>query len=140
MGEPAQAATSGEAPPPEDAAPTVSLQILSPSVGVNRPLGFSGLPASITIRQLKEKIRDALANKPTDDQQRLIHRGRLLARDTETLQDVFGVEAVRKLPILSLHFCFPFFFCLIAHLPPPERPFSNHTLIILLFSSSAPVP
>jgi hypothetical protein len=72
----------------------VNLQVVSPSASVSRPLVFPGLPASTTIRQLKEKIRDAVASRPSDDQQRLIHRGRLLARDDETLESILGAEAV----------------------------------------------
>lgn len=75
------------------AAGCVNLQILSPSVGVNT-LAFPGLETSTTVTQLKEKIREILPLRPAGDQQRLIHRGRLLARDTETLLEVFGEEAV----------------------------------------------
>ncbi len=74
--------------------PTVNLQIVSPSVGVNRPLLFPGTLASTTIRQLKEKIRETLPLRPADEHQRLIHRGRALMRDSDTLLDVFGAEAV----------------------------------------------
>lgn len=82
--------------PPEsqgDAALVVNLQIVSPSVGVGN-LRFPELPATTTVQQLKEKIRESLAWRPADDHQRLIHRGRLLARDNDTLQDVFGEESV----------------------------------------------
>jgi len=75
-----------------------TLVILSPSVGIDRPLTFSHLPATTSIKELKAKIRDALATKPADENQRLIHRGRLLARETETMTEVFGRETVRKLP------------------------------------------
>jgi len=75
------------------AAGCVNLQILSPSVGVDT-LAFPGLAASTTVTQLKEKIRGILPLRPAGDQQRLIHRGRLLARDGETLLEVFGEEAV----------------------------------------------
>ena len=74
-------------------APLVNLQIVSPSVGVGN-LRFPDLPAATTVQQLKEKIRDSLPSRPADDHQRLIHRGWLLARDTDTLQQVFGEEAV----------------------------------------------
>ena len=91
----ASPASSSQGPPQETAPLTANLQVLSPSVGVNRPLSFAGIPSSTTVRQLKERIRNTLPTKPADDQQRLIHRGRLLARDSETLQDVFGAETVR---------------------------------------------
>lgn len=73
----------------------VNLQILSPSVGVNT-LSFPALAASTTVAQLKQKIRETLPLQPAADQQRLIHRGRLLARDTESLRDIFGEEAVGR--------------------------------------------
>lgn len=73
----------------------VNLQVISPSVGVNHPLLFPGLPAATTIQQLKGKIRGNLpVLSPADEDQRLIYRGRALTRDTDTLQDIFGLEAV----------------------------------------------
>jgi hypothetical protein len=81
-----------------DAPLTLNLQVVSPSVGVNGPLSFLGIPATTTVGQLKERIRDTVTARPTADQQRLIHRGRLLSRDTDTLQDVFGVETVQYSP------------------------------------------
>ena len=72
-----------------------NLQVVSPSVGVNGPLSFSQLPVETTVKQLKEKIREILPIRPSDDLQRLIHRGRLLARENETMSDVFGQETVR---------------------------------------------
>lgn len=83
---------------PEDAPLLVNLQIVSPSAGVGS-LRFPDLPAATTIRQLKEKIREVLASRPADEDQRLIHRGRLLARDTDTLRDVLGEESVGFPPV-----------------------------------------
>lgn len=73
---------------------TVNLQILSPSVGVNRPLLFPSLAASTTVKQLKERIRQTLPLRPADVNQRLIHRGRAIVRETDTLLDIFGADAV----------------------------------------------
>ena len=73
----------------------VNLHIVSPSMGVTTPLNFHALPATTTVRELKAKIRDTLPMRPMDDHQRLIHRGRLITRENDTLQDVFGVETVR---------------------------------------------
>lgn len=72
----------------------VNLQIVSPSVGVDRPLLFPELPAATTIKQLKDKIRHALPTRPPDDSQRLIHRGRVLLREADSLLDIFGAESV----------------------------------------------
>jgi len=71
-----------------------TLQIISPSIGVTGPLSFPLLPATTTVKQLKAKIRDALPSKPVDESQRLIHRGRMLARETETMLEIFGQETV----------------------------------------------
>lgn len=73
----------------------INLKIVSPSVSVTKPLHFQQLPASMTLKQLKAKIRDELPLKPRDEDQRLIHRGKALVRETDTLLDVFGLDAVR---------------------------------------------
>jgi hypothetical protein len=71
-----------------------TLIIVSPSTGVTSPLTFTQLPAVTTVSQLKAKIRDALPSKPLNEGQRLIHRGRLLARETESMLEIFGEETV----------------------------------------------
>lgn len=73
---------------------TFTLQVVSPSVGVTGPLSFSQLPSGTTVKQLKEKIRESLPMRPSDDHQRLIHRGRLLAKENETMSEIFGQETV----------------------------------------------
>jgi hypothetical protein len=73
---------------------TFTLQVVSPSVGVTGPLSFPQLPIGTTVKQLKEKIRESLSMRPSDDHQRLIHRGRLLAREDETMSEIFGQETV----------------------------------------------
>ncbi|RYP56816.1 hypothetical protein DL771_011591 [Monosporascus sp. 5C6A] len=80
-----------------------TLQIMSPSTGVPQPLVIQGLPASATIKQLKERLRNILLAKPSDQAQRLIHRGRLLAREEETMLNVFGEEALRSTDHQTLH-------------------------------------
>jgi hypothetical protein len=76
---------------------TFTLAVVSPSVGVSSPLNFPHLPATTTVKELKARIRDALPSKPVDESQRLIHRGRMLGRDTETMLDIFGQENVRQI-------------------------------------------
>lgn len=76
--------------------PIVNLQVISPSSGVSSPLSFQFLPATTTVKEIKEKIRDALDVSPSPEIQRLIYRGRMLARDTATMMEVFGEEAVRN--------------------------------------------
>lgn len=83
---------------------SVNLQVLSPSTAANynRPLVFPGLAATTTVGQLKEKIRQALPLKPSDSQQRLIYRGRVLQPDGETLLGVIGEEVVRLPPLPTM--------------------------------------
>ncbi|KAK1240602.1 hypothetical protein MKX07_004630 [Trichoderma sp. CBMAI-0711] len=83
--------------------PVVNLQVVSPSVGVSRPLLFPGLPAATTVKQLKERIRQSLPLRPSDEHQRLIYRGRALVRDADSLQDVFGAEAIRSPDQQTIH-------------------------------------
>ncbi|KAI3527900.1 ubiquitin family protein [Colletotrichum tamarilloi] len=84
---------------------SVNLQVLSPSTAAtsSRPLVFPGLAATTTVRQLKEKIRQALPLKPTDAQQRLIYRGRPLAQDGDTLLTVLGEEVIRTTDQQTIH-------------------------------------
>ena len=74
---------------------TFHLVIVSPSNGVNGPLHFPSVAATTSVKDLKAMIRDTLPSKPTDEGQRLIHHGRLLSRETETMLEVFGQDAVR---------------------------------------------
>lgn len=84
---------------------TFTLQIISPSIGVTSPLSFPLLPTTTTVKQLKAKIRDALPSKPVDESQRLIHRGRMLAKETETMLEVFGQETVNNSYLPSQRAC-----------------------------------
>jgi hypothetical protein len=74
---------------------SLTLNIVSPSVGVPQPFTFPQLPATTTVKQLKAKIRDVLPSKPADESQRLIKGGRMLGRETDTMLEVFGQETVR---------------------------------------------
>lgn len=95
--------SSSSAPSQGESPPTVNISIISPSLAVNAPLNFSGLAASTTVGQLKEKVREALDAKPANDQQRLIHQGKLLNRESETLLDVFGEQKLRGSDQVAIH-------------------------------------
>ncbi|TGJ77131.1 hypothetical protein E0Z10_g10752 [Xylaria hypoxylon] len=97
MSDPATSLASEAAEPSQ-----FTLQILSPSVNVPQPL-YLNLPITTTVRQLKERIRGHVSTKPPDDAQRLIHRGRLLARDSETMFELFGEELHRFAHRQTLH-------------------------------------
>jgi hypothetical protein len=97
MAQPAGTPAGPDAPTRDEEHPeplNFTLQIISPSIGVTGPLSFPLLPATTTVKELKAKIRDALPSKPVDESQRLIHRGRMLARETETMLEIFGQETV----------------------------------------------
>ncbi|KAI1334777.1 hypothetical protein F5Y15DRAFT_400321 [Xylariaceae sp. FL0016] len=90
-------------PRPDSGPKGFTLQIISPSVGVPQPLAFPKLSAETTVRQLKALVRDAIDSKPTDQAQRLIHRGRLLSRDNETMLELFGHDALDSADRQTLH-------------------------------------
>ena len=99
MAQPSNIPVSSDAPTGDEERPepiNFTLVVVSPSVGVTGPLTFSHLPATTSVKELKAKIRDALPSKPADESQRLIHRGRMLARETETMIDIFGGETVGR--------------------------------------------
>lgn len=83
---------------PEEPAPvpadqlSINLKIISPSL--SQPLTFPDVPASMPVKQLKEKIRQELPSRPADNQQRLIYRGRMVNRPDEKLIDLFGEDMV----------------------------------------------
>ncbi|TLD24989.1 hypothetical protein PspLS_05631 [Pyricularia sp. CBS 133598] len=75
-------------------AATVTLDIVSPSVGVPTPLTFPDLPAHTTIAQLQDKIRMNLTLPNRDAvAMRLIYHGRMLAQPDMKLSDAFGADA-----------------------------------------------
>lgn len=75
---------------------TVNLSIRSPSPEVPNPLLFSSLPVATTVGQLKLRIKDEVPSNPEPQRQRLIHRGRLLSNDNDTILNVFGQRLVRS--------------------------------------------
>lgn len=93
----ADASATGNAVPTRDEEQpeplSFTLTIVSPSVGANR-LNFPHLAATTTVEQLKAKIRDALPSKPPNELQRLIHRGRMLSRESQTMVEIFGKDVV----------------------------------------------
>jgi hypothetical protein len=90
---PAVTAEAGEGQNPSG----FTLVVISPSAGVNGPLTFHNIQGITSVKEVKAKIRDAIPTKPADDSQRLIHHGRLMSRETETMLEVFGREVVRDL-------------------------------------------
>ena len=87
-------ASSAAADATIDPSATIDLQIISPSAGVTGPISLPQLPTTTTVRQLKEKIREALAVGPAIESQRLIHSGRMLSRESESLSEIFGRDTV----------------------------------------------
>ncbi|KAF7897514.1 hypothetical protein EAF00_005742 [Botryotinia globosa] len=83
--------------------PTFTLSIVSPSVEVASPLTFPQLLVTTTVQELKAKIRQVVQSKPTDSAQRLIHRGRMLERESQTMLEVFGQESLSSMDTHTLH-------------------------------------
>lgn len=84
-------------------AQTVIVRVLSQLPDPHSSISFLPLPASLTIAELKQKIRDVLPTKPLPENQRLIYRGRPLTRETDTLLSTFGQEVIRQNEVQSLH-------------------------------------
>jgi hypothetical protein len=80
----------------EEGRQSIELKILSPSPEVgNAGLHFDDLPVSTTVSELKDRIRDLVSTRPANERQRLIYLGRALLRESDTLLEVFGTQAVR---------------------------------------------
>jgi hypothetical protein len=75
--------------------PTIHLKLLSPSTEVEGDINFKHLPASTTVRELRSRIQDAVPSKPAPERMRLIYRGRVVANEADTLENIFGAESVR---------------------------------------------
>ena len=80
----------------DPSAKSLHVKVLSQLPEPHGVLQFSSLPASTTVAELKTKIRDAIPSRPLAERQRLIHRGRVAGRETDTLGEIFGKEAVQK--------------------------------------------
>lgn len=89
--------TNGELQPGQ----LVDIRITGPSEELRNGILFPGIPKSITIGQLKERISAELPSHPPAHRQRLIYLGRALQPDTEKLSHYFGENIVR----VSLHCC-----------------------------------
>ena len=91
----------------DDTSRLIHLKILSPSPEVRDGLAFTSLSASTTVGQLKEKIRATLPSRPSNERQRLIYRGRVMADDTQSMQYIFGEDAVKQQKEHTLHLVIP---------------------------------
>jgi hypothetical protein len=80
-----------------DGGDVINLKILSPSTEVEGGIHLPDLPASTTIKELRQKIQDAAPSRPATERMRLIYRGRVVANDNDKLIDIFGVESVSLL-------------------------------------------
>ncbi|KAF2431477.1 hypothetical protein EJ08DRAFT_678246 [Tothia fuscella] len=88
----------------DEARQAIELKILSPSAEVGAGgLHFDHIPVSTTVGELKEKIRDVISTRPPNERQRLIYRGRALARETDTLLSVFGAAVIQEQQLHTLH-------------------------------------
>ena len=81
--------------------PRIDLRILSPGQGVPEFIEIRDVPVETQIAKLKERITLVAPLHPNPDTQRLIYQGHVLAEPSTTLQNVFGVDAVCPLVLLS---------------------------------------
>ena len=72
----------------------IDLKVLSPNLESTGGLNLRDLPVSTTIADLRVKLHNELPGNPSPERLRLIYLGRLIRRDSDTLLDVFGREAV----------------------------------------------
>lgn len=86
----------------DDGPALVNLKLLSPSDEYN--LHLRDLPAATTtVKDLRLRIQQEISSHPPTDRMRLIYRGHVLSKETDTLQDVLGADNVRG-PHSYLHF------------------------------------
>ncbi|CAD0111840.1 unnamed protein product [Aureobasidium uvarum] len=82
---------------------TLSLRILSPSAEVGDGLDMADVPIDTTIAALKAMLTDLIPSNPQPDRMRLIHFGRFLADDNETLAHLFGEAVITQTTPFMLH-------------------------------------
>ncbi|TIA68552.1 hypothetical protein D6C76_08137 [Aureobasidium pullulans] len=82
---------------------TLSLRILSPAVELGDGMDMADVPIDTTIGALKLKLMELLPSHPTPDRMRLIHFGRLLANENDTLAHLFGEAALTQTTPFTLH-------------------------------------
>lgn len=80
----------------EDDHSLINLKILSPSTEVKGDISFPQIPASTTVKELRQRIQNEIESRPAMDRMRLIYRGRVVANEMDTLNDVFGLENVSQ--------------------------------------------
>ncbi|KAF1942955.1 hypothetical protein EJ02DRAFT_155368 [Clathrospora elynae] len=83
--------------------PSINLKVLSPSAEVEGGVTFQDLPTSTTIKELRSRIQDAVPSKPAPDRMRLIYRGRVVANDADTLDNIFGADSILENKDQTLH-------------------------------------
>jgi len=77
-----------------DSSRLINVKVLSQLPEPDGLIHFENLPITTTVGELKVKVRDHVASKPAVENQRFIYRGRLMARENDTMMDVFGRDAV----------------------------------------------
>ncbi|KAI5294250.1 hypothetical protein KEM52_004385 [Ascosphaera acerosa] len=79
---------------------TVDITVLSPSPGVPDSFILRGVSLDTTVRELKLRLSTALDRHPAPAEQRLILRGRPLARDDDTVQAILQTEHQQQQQLL----------------------------------------
>lgn len=81
-------------PAPDNPRRLIDIKILGPSEELRNGIQFTGIPKTITIAELKERIQNELPSHPAPTKQRLIYLGRVLQPETETLLHFLGESSV----------------------------------------------
>lgn len=77
-----------------EAEQTINLKVLSPSAELEGGVTLADIPTSVTVKELRSRIQNAVPSKPAPERMRLIYRGRVVANDADTLDTVFGADNV----------------------------------------------
>jgi hypothetical protein len=80
----------------------INLKVLSPSTDVKGDIYIPDIPASTTVKELRLRLQDEIEGRPATERMRLIYRGRVIAKETDKLVDVFGLENVSSIKVAEL--------------------------------------
>ncbi|CAK7274572.1 hypothetical protein SEPCBS57363_006232 [Sporothrix epigloea] len=83
---------------------TVSLRLISPSLGLSELPDLTDLSVHTTVGQVKHMIEDVLTERNRSPfGMRVIYRGRVLDIDAKTLAEVFGIDTIQRARLQVLH-------------------------------------
>ncbi|KAF2010843.1 hypothetical protein BU24DRAFT_454394 [Aaosphaeria arxii CBS 175.79] len=81
----------------------INLKILSPSTEVKGDINLPSIAATTTISELRARLQNEIETRPAVERMRLIYRGRVVANDSDSLINIFGLENIRTSKDQTLH-------------------------------------